>query len=230
MLAAIPHVIDFGIPRPSQGILRMKKFFSEKWPEILILVFVVPTFLFVLNLNNRVSKLEERTLNTSNRVDRIAQSLPDIRAKVAYEMIYAPFASALMTTQPFEDADTIWKTNFHVFDPRTGLLLVYQAQMKDKDDTSAQLMMAGALNLYDPNAISLKMIGEAGNEIKVLLLAPWQLSVDYSFIMYKGYAELLSTIENMSLEKIGDYKRSPVRNLSDLYEDISAKWLVHPQP
>jgi hypothetical protein len=101
------------------------EFFRQKWPELVIMVLVAGIGVGTLDLRDRVAKLEEKTSGVVDRVDRIAQSLPSVRAQVAYEAVYAPMDSVLLLTKPTTIATGKVRVGAYLVDSKTGRIEAY---------------------------------------------------------------------------------------------------------
>lgn len=173
----------------------MRKFFAEKWPEILILVVIIPGFVglwwYGWGLNGRMIRQEVR-------IDGIVAALPDLRTRTAFESVYKPFKSAVIVSKPYMSGG-VWYASAHLIDPSKGEVQTYLRAVDGVGDENLAWSVAGSVVSLDKGAISFDVMQDMAVELKVQEFAPSYIDADGSYILYKDAAELQPVLKEMGL-------------------------------
>lgn len=152
----------------------------------------------VFNMKGELSSVSSEISATSQRVDRIANVLPDIGVKIAREEVSKPFEVAVVTTEPRKGGSVGWVGAVHVVDNVKKLRITYIVKLKGQDDESLACIVMGATKRIDSKAASFCDYESWSSDIKESIKAPSYVDTHASFVFRKSspeYTEALKVLE-----------------------------------
>jgi hypothetical protein len=120
-------------------------------------------------MNGTLHAVDTKVANVDQRVDRIAQALPDLRVRVAKEELGRLISSALIATRPYKSAQGGWLRLVHLIDPETSQATTYEVRLADDLDRKPIHTLQGIAedaeqhrtSLYDLTAWSAEFTDDA---------------------------------------------------------------------
>jgi len=125
----------------------MKK---EAWIEVLVGTIILGTLAFlavkIVDITGTLGSVEAKITSTSDRVERIAQVLPDVGVRIAQEEIKRPIRTVVLASTPTVSPDGQVQTTVTVLDTTSSNKWVISVKLSSKDDrrTLGALAWAGA--------------------------------------------------------------------------------------
>jgi hypothetical protein len=160
---------------------------AEHWLQILVGVVILGTLGFlstnVYDMRGLLSGMTEKMEQTERRVTRIADVLPDVRAKVAWEEVQAPLSGFLAVSTPVEQHPDEWTSTIHLYHARTGALQAFQITRSEQEKDLPRYLVAGRIRtegFLDPTFHEL--VGFANSE-QIAMTLPANLDSQASFVI-----------------------------------------------
>ena len=151
--------------------------------------------------------MDTRLTAMSERVDRIAAVLPDMRIEIAYEELRKPFEMAVVATKPIESNPGEWAAAVHVFDSIKNVRSTYRIELDDKAIDELKYRLIGKAVASDLEPISFHELVNWSLEIREPVQIPNYIDAYASTVFRKNssdYArwlgELGTIIETAPLE------------------------------
>src|SRR5690554_1381164 len=102
---------------------------AEYWLQLLVGVVILGTLAFlatnVYDMRGLLSGMTEKVEQTEQRVTRIADALPDVRTRVAWEELQAPMSGFVAVSVPVERTPGQWSSKIRLYDARTSELKAF---------------------------------------------------------------------------------------------------------
>lgn len=150
------------------------------------------------DLKGSVSAMDSTLNNTAQRVDRIADALPDVKVRVAYEEINRQYEGALVTTKPIETLPDEWASFVHYFDSIDESWFTFKVPLEGQDDDTLKYWMAGIAATSDLHSVSFKELEAMSVEIKQPVVVPSYVDQDASFF----WSESSTWLDEAMLESL----------------------------
>jgi hypothetical protein len=189
----------------------MLNFLKEKWPELLIVAILLPIAGVVFSMKGDVSKLDGTVIGVVERVQHIADAIPDLRIKVAYEATEMPYKTLILTGKPYKkDNENVVPLN--IIDTNTGTKAIY---LVTGTTNSAQTLWAlsGVVRTTDEAANSFTMMEKYSVDAKKPKFSPDNIDKKWSFVVYKDAAVLEDAIQKIGYEKV-ETGKAPLNSVS----------------
>ncbi len=173
----------------------MTKFLKEHWIESILLPAVAFILAIVWSMNSDLSKVDEKVNGVTDRVDRIANALPDLRVKVAYEELHRPPRTLLITSPPYK-AGVNWASAVNVVDTTTGVNYVYAIVAPNREE--GKFAVSGLVKNIDPDTnsfVHMEQYSIDSNQAKILPAGLVQKSA--SFVSYSSYSQITTALSNL---------------------------------
>lgn len=126
--------------------------------ETMILATIGFLALQTYNMYGTLSELKGQMSGSSQRVDRIASVLPDIRVKVASEELKRPYSLAVVTSKAVEISEGKWAVEFHVIDPKTKHRYTVTSEVDGPSDRRIAYFVQGIASDEKADAVQLAEI------------------------------------------------------------------------
>jgi hypothetical protein len=173
----------------------------DKWIEILVGTIIIGVLLLLLNqvfdMKGTLGTVDSKITSTSERVERIASVLPDLRIKIAMEEVNKPIQAAVFTTEPFKNNLGNWITTVNVIDSIKGESQTYLVKLKGQDDKSVACLVRGSILEFETDAVSFLEFERFSADIGKPVYAPSYVLVDSSFVIRKSYPEYIKVLEKI---------------------------------
>ncbi|MGF1610808.1 MAG: hypothetical protein ACFCUQ_15510 [Kiloniellales bacterium] len=191
---------------------------GQNWLGLVILALLGWGGTELTSIKERLSALETRQIGVEDRIDRIAEVLPDIRANVSWEGLYGPFKTAVLVSKPHVDMLGSWGMNIHLLNAASGEVQRYWAGMRGPGDDRAIMAVQGWLHGTDPAFISLREIEKYGMEVKKPTIIPGSLIKAASGISHAqiGAFTEIASMKAIEARFIGSIEVSPVGSWDEL--------------
>jgi hypothetical protein len=207
----------------------LRGFLKEKWPELLIVAILLPIAGVLFSMKGDVSKLDGTVNGVVERVQHIAEAIPDLRIKVAYEATEMPFNTLILTGKLYKkDNKNVIPIN--IIDTSTGERALYLAGTDNSDQ--ALWALSGVVWNTDESANSFTMIEKYSVDAKKAKFSPDTVDKTWSFVAYKKAAVFEDVIQRFGYVKMGTGKVPPnsVSNWSMTVDALRSGALTVDQP
>jgi len=110
----------------------------------------------VYQISGLLSSIDTRTLLISQRVDRIAKALPEMGKHIAWEEVFNPFLTAVITTKPFKKSGNLWVRNVYIIDTIENTLTTYEIPLNSPNDRRELYAIIGSAHQLEPTIATFK--------------------------------------------------------------------------
>lgn len=200
---------------------------NETWIQIIIggIILVPLGFLgsSVFDMNKTLSSMTTQVSNTDNRVNRIVEVLPEVKARVAWEETNHAIEGFLVVTNPMEQDSGEWITTAAIYNRDNSELSVFPIKLDKTHRNYASYVVAGKLKSENPHDASFSELSEYSAELKDVVLIPNNVNLDTSFVFRSSDAEEMSKfLETISGTKPEKSKINRIRNWKELVQEFEA--------
>jgi hypothetical protein len=134
----------------------MLKYLNDKWPELLIVAILIPIIGIGWSMRGDISKMDGTLNGVVQRVDHIADAIPDLKIKLAYESTEKPFKTLILTGKAYTDGDKRL-VSVNIINTSNGKKVVYVVELSDNPDKNSLWALNGIVENIDFKAISLEI-------------------------------------------------------------------------
>lgn len=177
---------------------------KHKWAEILILVIMIPAFIWLLKLawdqNSRTSALE-------TRMAAFVNAMPELRRGIAAAAINHPFRSAVIVLQPVAAPlkkvmpGEAWEAQIEILDVAKGDISTYTAKLDEASKEMLETNLIGSMRRIDPNALNFREMQENERVVGVgAEVLPSAINRDASFVSYTDPKEIKNALETFGFQ------------------------------
>src|ERR1700675_1305107 len=163
----------------------------KEWVNSVVFVALIPLLGW---MGLQLYEMKPKVFETSRRVDRIVEVLPEVKVRIAQEDMQKRVKLALLTADPVEISAGKWITRLHLFDFRAGRVRTYNIAVKGPDDVSGAYLITGLANGIGLDKISFADYTAAAAEIGKPKAMSSTIDMHSSFAIIKSsrrYDELL---------------------------------------
>lgn len=171
----------------------------EYWLQLLVGVVILGTLAFlgtnVYDMKGLLSGMTEKVEQTEQRVTRIADALPDVGARVAWEEIHAPLSGFVAVSVPVEGLLGEWSSTIRLYDARTRELQAFQITRSEREKDLARYLVAGRIRAESSVDPTFHELAAFANSHRIPITLPTNLDSQASFVIRRhsidAYAEFL---------------------------------------
>lgn len=158
---------------------------TSRWLEVIVGSIILAALGFygteLFKMEAGIATLDTKEGTVAERVEKIAQVLPDIRVRVAQEEVSKPIQVAVVTTKPVEIHGD-WLSAIHVFDPSANQRFTYVVKVDGPNDSRVQEIVGGSVYETDSNAVSLMQVAHWSEDIQHPAEVPSYVAETSSFL------------------------------------------------
>jgi hypothetical protein len=174
----------------------MGKYIKEKWAELLVgailIPFIAAIFAIVWTMRGDLSKVDGTLDSVVHRVNRIAEVLPDLRVRLAYEEINKTPKTLILSTTPYKKGDA-WTVTLNIVDTTNGAKKIYSLQ--EINQKQAKFAVAGLVYSIDATANSFTDMEKYSVDVKQAKFAPSIVEKSSSFVSYREPEEIAANLK-----------------------------------
>lgn len=200
----------------------MKK---DIWIQLIIgAIILVPLGFLgksVFEMNSTLSSVSTKVTSTNDRVNRIADVLPEVKIRIALEEINNPLEGFVVVTNPVEQSPGTWVSKAAVYNSLNSELSIHSLKSNEQDIEISSYAIAGRLKAENPYDTSFNELKSYSTSLNQAVYIPNNLNLDTSFILRTANAdELNSFIEALSESEAKTTKIVDIKNWKELIEHI----------
>ena len=143
----------------------------------------------IYDLKGSVIAMDARITAVSERVDRIAGVLPDMRIQIAYEELRKPFEMAVVATKPIESNPGKWAAAVHLFDSIKNVRSTYRIELDHKAIDDLKYRLIGKAVASDLEPISFHELVNWSLEIREPVQIPNYIDAYASTVFRKNSSD-----------------------------------------
>jgi len=175
--------------------------FRDKWPELIIMLILVPVCAVVFQINARLTGTEVQIIGNKERISRIVEALHSFRVRVALEDVSRPINYAVFV---FKDIDqSVGRVGVNLFDPENGLMLVYAFPRKSGNWGVIPHAINGAISAGPADTVSFAHLNHAAIELEKPGISPAGVDLVNSLVSYsENIEEAKERLEYIGMELV----------------------------
>jgi hypothetical protein len=160
---------------------------GDKWLEILVGVVILGGLGFltekVMDIKGTLGGVEAKVSSTSERVERIAQALPDVGVRVAEEEINKPIRTIVLASVPLRQTNGKYIATVNVIDTATSKKWTTSIPLASKSDKAALSTLAWSGFELDRDFVSLSRMQEYARVASADVVIPADVDTKISFVL-----------------------------------------------
>jgi hypothetical protein len=170
----------------------LANFLAEYGIGILAVLFASVIALWVYanqkmsELGNRSASVDTRVSQIDERLNRIANALPDVRVRVAKEELAKPVSIAVVVTDAKKTSKGDLQRKIAVVNTKNGtvetLTVTAPASTADQIEKQVDIVVAGIVRKTDPKAITFADLDLFASEANVIVRSPLEISASNSYV------------------------------------------------
>ena len=168
----------------------MKK---ETWVEILVGTIILGTLAFlavkIIDMTGTLSSVESKVTSTSDRVERIAQVLPDVGVRIAKEEIKRPIKTVVVASSPTATTGGQFEVTVSILDIASSTKWSLPVTLASKDDRRILGALAWTGAELDKNYCSFNRLQEYSRVAGVDASVPAYVDAKASFVLCSANAD-----------------------------------------
>ena len=154
-----------------------------------------------------LQNVDTRVANTHERVNRIADALPDMNVRLAFEEVHRPLQSAIVATRAVEDSAGQWTMRFHIVDSENSKLSTFVCSLDGMDDQGPIWSVMGLAYDVEPQMRSASSLTRWSAEINEPYTMPAYIEPEVTLCFLDTSASVLE-------EKLGWLQLASVDDLA----------------
>lgn len=176
------------------------------------------------DMKGTLSAVSTKIDSTDQRVSRIADTLPDLRARVAWEELNYPFTGFVASSTPRKVADQKWETDVKIYDVKTQELKSWTFTLNEAHKDFVTYVVAGKVRAENPYNTSFAELASYAEKEKELGQMPATINAHTSFVIRSGdlseYSEYMKKItkEDPTVRVLGQLNNW--KELSNKFDEI----------
>lgn len=166
---------------------------SEHWMQIIVGGIILVTLGFLgsnlFEMKGLLSTVKSKVDTTDNRLARIADVLPEVKARVAWEEVNNPIDGfiAVFDPNPIDNENTVTLTV--IYDASSGEIKVHSIELDNNHQNYAAYAIAGKLVSETPYDASFSELAMHSASLKQMVTMPASINAETSFIIRSAKIE-----------------------------------------
>jgi|GEM_PF-4403029 len=198
---------------------------SEHWMQIIVGGIILTSIGFlgvnVFDMKGVLSSVKTKVDATDNRVARIADTLPEVKVRVAWEEINHAIEGFVAVSNPEKQNDKKWATTAAVYSRDSGKISTYTVTLDKAHKNYASYVIAGKLKAESPYDSSFLELLAYSEELKQPVMLPASIDANTSFVFRSADAnEMDKFIRSLSESDPKIKKVGRIRNWKELTEKL----------
>lgn len=164
----------------------------EYWLQMILGTAILGTLGFfgvnLFDIKGTLGSVETKVDTNAVRVNRIAEILPEMKVRVAWEEINFPIKGFITTSMPQKLDNNEWLTRVAVYDHANNEMKVFSMQLDENHKNLVGYAVAGKLRSEYPYDASFEELAEHSASLKEAVTIPEHIDATTSFIIRTGSA------------------------------------------
>jgi hypothetical protein len=199
----------------------------DKIPEIVIGSVIITGGGWILTetygMNRTIGVLDAKLSETTGRIDRIAAVLPDIRVRIAKEELAKALVMAIVVLDSKKTRTGKWVAGIHVIDAATMTRNTYLVPVKGPQDNEIALLVSGAANEADSEALSFKTLTAFSSEAGTPTSSPSYVRAQNSFVLRNPDSEYIKSLNGLLRSRAVSQQTVQIKGSVGSWEKLNAE-------
>lgn len=193
----------------------------EHWMQLLVGVVILGSIAFLSNhlfeMKGTLSSVETKVDEYGSRVNRIAETLPEVKARVAWEEVNHAITGFIAVSKPIEGIGSKWVTTAALYDRDSEELSTYSIALDQNHKDFTSYMIAGKLKAEAPYESSFTELVMHSQSLKEPVMIPAELNPNTSFVIRSLDTKELGTyLRTISTDKASTRQIGRIKNWKEL--------------
>ena len=177
----------------------------------------------VFDMKGILSSVKTQVEATESRVSRIAETLPEVKARVAWEEINHAIDGFVTVSNPMPTNGENWITTASVYDRDNSELKVYSVTLDKAHKNYASYVIAGKLKAENPHDSSFSELVRYSSNLEHVVMIPDSINPNTSFVFRSANpSDMTKFIGTLTKEDPKTVKVGKIRNWKELTEKLDA--------
>lgn len=137
----------------------------------------------LFDMKGTLSSVSVKVDSTDQRLTRIADTLPELKTRIAWEEIHKPLSGFVASTIPTETGKDKWTTQVKLYDSHSGKLLIYSLTENKKQKDFFAYGVAGKVREINAYAPSFAEMETYSNKQEFPVSIPASINAHTSFVL-----------------------------------------------
>lgn len=168
----------------------------ENWIETIIGTIILGTLGFfgmqLFDMKGQISSVTTKMDATESRISRIAEVLPEVKARIAWEEVNEPINGVILTSNPKELERNKWETVIKLYNAQTSQLKRYKFILKEDHKEHVSDVISGRVRRIDKDATTFSDLLEYSKEEKEPVAIPASINSNASFVVRNSNVDEVS--------------------------------------
>jgi hypothetical protein len=193
----------------------------EQWMQLVFGAAILGVTGFLgtqlFDMKGVLSQVSTKVESTDSRVSRIADTLPEVKARIAWEEVNRPITGLIISTNPKQVEGTKWATSVKLYDAAKGVAKTYTLVLDARHKHHLRYVVAGHLRDTDAYAPSFQELASFSGDLKELVTFPTSIDVKTSYALrLNNIGEHFRYLEQITEQKPIVSKVPVIKNWKDL--------------
>lgn len=171
---------------------------KKDWVQLLVATCILGTLGFLsvnlFEMKATLATVDTRSSKTDERVGRIAETLPEIKSRVAWEELNSRFEALVLTSIALSKEDGAISRKVALYTPAQKRALMYDIEASEESLARSMRLLSGTIYNYDRKAITFADLTELAYEQRFSVLLPTGLDSRNSFVVRSAQFDDLKVI------------------------------------
>lgn len=164
----------------------------EHWLQMILGTAILGTLGFfgvsLFDIKGTLGSVESKVDTNAGRVNRIAEALPEMKVRLAWEEVNFPIKGFVTTSMPQKLDNNEWLTKVAVYDHANTEMKVFSMQLDANHKNLVGYAVTGKLRSEYPYDASFEELAEHSASLKEAVAMPEYIDAKTSFIIRTGSA------------------------------------------
>ncbi|MCE8033273.1 hypothetical protein EKK97_04460 [Billgrantia tianxiuensis] len=200
---------------------------NEHWVQILVGIIILGTLAFLgtsmYDMRGLLSGVAMKVDQNEQRVSRIADVLPDVRARVAWDELHGPLSGFIAVSVPEERNPNEWVSTIRLYDARTRRLQLFEMTRPEREKDFPRYLVAGRIRAEGSLEPSFHELTVFANSERIPVALPKTLDNHASFVIRSQSMEVYEDFfREFSDDEPSTTDSTDLRNWLELSAELEA--------
>ncbi|WP_019605621.1 hypothetical protein [Teredinibacter turnerae] len=171
---------------------------KKDWVQLLVATCILGTLGFLgvnlFEMKGTLATVDTRSSKTDERVGRIAETLPELKSRVAWEELNSRFEALVLTSVALSMNNGAISRRVALYRPTLKKAFMYDIEAPEESLARSMRLLSGTIYNFDRKAITFSDLTELAYEQRFSVLLPTSLDSRNSFVVRSAHLEDLKKI------------------------------------
>lgn len=198
---------------------------TENWLQIIVGGIIITTLGFlsanVFDMKGTLSSVKTQVDATESRLSRIAETLPEVKAKVAWEEVNHAISGFVAVSEPIMTNGNRWLSRAAVYNRDSNNVNVYTVSLDMAHKDFVGYVVAGKVKTENPNDASFAELAAHSGALQQPVVIPSGIDANKSFVFRAGDVKALDEyLRSITNDNPSTVTLAKVRSWKELSEKL----------